>query len=158
MEVFHSFVGGIVSFRVLSRPQFSVLQQNLFPIYFGLQAILPVLITMTYPSPAPASVPNSFRGVLHSDNETHVLVPLALMMMAGVVNWAIVGPETTKVMRKRKHQETKDGKKYYDAGPHSEDMQKLNRRFSSLHGVSSLVNVLEIVITIWYGIGLASRL
>ena len=37
--------------------------------------------------------------------------------------------------------ETRDGKKSYDPAPHSEDMQRLNNKFGTIHGVSSLINL-----------------
>jgi len=65
---------------------------------------------------------------------------------------------TTTTMRERKHQETRDGKKYYEEGPQSKDMQRLNKKFSALHGVSSLVNVVEVLALLWYGSILGERL
>jgi hypothetical protein len=155
-EIFQSFIGGIISFRALSRPQFSVLQQHIFPVYFGMQATLPIFLALTYPSSA--SVSGGYAGVLHDDNRFSVLLPLVIMAICGLTNWIFLGPTTTKTMRKRKHQETKDGKKYYDAGPHSEEMKKLNTQFSMLHGFSSLVNLVQIICTIWYGVNLSTRL
>jgi len=156
-EIFQSFIGGIVAFRALSRPQFSVLQQNLFPIYFGMQAFLPLVMLLSYPSPSKA-IPSGYQGVLHSSNRNTVFLPLVIMTVCGMSNWLFVGPMTTKTMRTRKHQETKDGKKYYDQGPHSEEMKKLNRKFSTLHGVSSLVNLVEVILTIVYAVTLSKRL
>lgn len=54
--------------------------------------------------------------------------------------------------------ETRDGKKSYDAGPHSTEMQKLNRAFGRMHGISSLINLGAIIATMWYGVSLAERL
>lgn len=60
-------------------------------------------------------------------------------------------------MRERKQQETRDGKKYFDQGTQSEEMKRLNKTFGTLHGVSSLVNLAEILVTIYYGFVLAGR-
>ena len=54
--------------------------------------------------------------------------------------------------------EKKDGKKSYDAPPHSQEMVALNKRFGMLHGVSSLLNLGTLVATVVYGITLSSRL
>lgn len=54
--------------------------------------------------------------------------------------------------------ETRDGKKSYDAGPHSSEMQKLNKRFGMMHGVSSLVNMAALLATVVYGGTLAEML
>lgn len=86
-----------------------------------------------------------------------------------------VGPETTRIMKERKHQgtkywldlrglllmivtETRDGKKSYDAGPHSTEMEKLNRSFGKMHGISSLINLGALISTVWYGFTLAARI
>lgn len=61
-------------------------------------------------------------------------------------------------MRERKVQETKDGKKYYDEGPKSEAMEKLNKRFGIAHGVSSLVNMVGLIGTVGYGLVIADRM
>jgi hypothetical protein len=73
------------------------------------------------------------------------------MLLTGVINMTYVGPQTTEVMKLRKHQETRDGKKSYDAGPHSEEMRQLNKRFGVLHGISSLVNLVGFLSMCWYG-------
>lgn len=54
--------------------------------------------------------------------------------------------------------ETRDGKKYYDAAPHSEEMQRLNGMFTTLHSVSSLLNMGGYLATLWYGFTLAARI
>ena len=61
-------------------------------------------------------------------------------------------------MKERKHQETRDGKKYYDQGSHSKEMQRLNRAFSRMHGISALTNLVGLGVTVWYGLLLAERL
>lgn len=54
--------------------------------------------------------------------------------------------------------EKKDGKKSYDAPPHSQDMAALNKRFGKSHGISSLLNLGTFVATLAYGFTLAARL
>jgi len=76
---------------------------------------------------------------------------IGTMLVTAVLNLVYVGPQTTEVMRLRKHQETRDGKKSYDAGPHSAEMQQLNKRFGVLHGVSSMVNMVGFGAMVWYG-------
>ncbi|KAF2106136.1 hypothetical protein BDV96DRAFT_480134, partial [Lophiotrema nucula] len=149
--LFQSFIGGIVAFRVLPRPQFSTLQKHTFPVYFTLQTITPLLMFLTYPSPS------GFRALLptqksQTSTDRLAFTLIATMLVTGIVNWVYVGPQTTEVMKLRKHQETRDGKKSYDAGPHSEEMKKLNHRFGVLHGVSSAVNLVGFLGMLWYGV------
>ena len=54
--------------------------------------------------------------------------------------------------------ETRDGKKSYDQGPHSPEMQRLNKAFMRMHGMSSLFNLAALLATMWYGVELAERL
>ena len=70
--------------------------------------------------------------------------------------WA--GPVTTRIMKERKHQETKDGKKSYDSGTQSKEMQRLNKAFGRMHGISALTNLVALGVTVYYGFLLAERL
>lgn len=105
-----------------------------------------------------ASSAGGLTGVMASENRTHVLAPIATMFATGLANWLFVGPATVRTMRERKHQETRDGKKSYDAGPHSPEMQRLNKEFGILHGISTLVNMAGLLAMVWYGVVLSERL
>ncbi|KAF5873674.1 uncharacterized protein Bfra_005138 [Botrytis fragariae] len=158
-QFFQSFVNGIVAYKSLPRPQFSVLQQNIFPIYFGIQTALPAVLAITYPgSRTHLGTVSGISGTLAEVNRWSVMVPLATMFVTGLANLVVIGPATTRIMKERKHQETKDGKKSYDAAPHSREMQRLNKAFGKMHGASSLVNLVSFLATIWYGASLAERL
>jgi hypothetical protein len=150
-------MGGIIAFRALPRAQFSTLQKATFPPYFVLQTALPVLMTLTYPSPL------GFRALLptsatQTSTDSLAMTLIGTMFVTAVANLVYVGPETTRIMGLRKHQETRDGKKSWDEGPHSKEMQELNRKFGVLHGVSSLTNLVGFLGMCWYGVLLAERL
>ncbi|KAK3944639.1 hypothetical protein QBC46DRAFT_373910 [Diplogelasinospora grovesii] len=155
---FHTFVGGIVSFQVLPRPQFSQLMAKIFPVYFSMQTALPVVMALTFPSNAATLTPGGVAGLLDASNTWSGLVPIATMFISGLANLAVIGPATTKCMRDRKSQEHKDGKKSYDPPPHSVEMQALNKKFSMLHGISSLLNLGSFIAALVYGVTLSSRL
>ena len=159
-EVFQSFIARVTAYKVLPRPQFATLQSALFPIYFSMQTALPVVLALTFPGERTAigRVQSSISGVLEPSSRLHVLTPLAIMFLTGLANMVYIGPKTTQIMRERKHQETRDGKKSYDAGEQSEAMQALNRQFGILHGTSSLVNMVGCFATLWYGFYLAERI
>ena len=125
-----------------------------------MQTALPAVLALTYPGERNAinNIPSSLSGVFHPDSRLHVLTPLVIMFSTGLVNLAYIGPQTTKVMKERKHQETRDGKKSFDPPPHSAEMQRMNKRFSILHGSSSLINMVGCFATLWYGFYLADRL
>ncbi|KAK0711093.1 hypothetical protein B0H67DRAFT_274073 [Lasiosphaeris hirsuta] len=154
---FHTFVGGIVSFQELSRPQFALLMAKLFPVYFSMQTTLPVVLALTFPAKT-AFGSSGITGVLDADNRWDVLVPIATTFLTALANLAVVGPATTKCMHQRKLQEKKDGKKSYDAPPRSQEMAALNKQFGMLHGVSSLLNLVSFIGTVSYAWSLASRL
>lgn len=159
--LFQSFIGGVIAFRVLPRPQFAQLQSKTFPVYFAMQTALSLVLGLTFPSRAGTVGYGALRddsaGLL-ADTNRGALIAIATMFVSGLVNLAFVGPATTKCMRERKHQETRDGKKSYDAGPHSPEMQRLNKKFGMLHGISSLTNLAGFFAEIYYGIVLAQRL
>ncbi|KAF7846400.1 hypothetical protein BT93_L4461 [Corymbia citriodora subsp. variegata] len=159
-EIFQSFIAGIVAFKALPRAQFATLQSALFPIYFAMQTALPIALMFTFPAESTAigRTSSSLSGVLEPNHRMNVLVPLAVTSLTGLANAVVIGPATTKCMKDRKHQETRDGKKSYDQGPHSEAMQALNTRFAWLHGASSLVNMIGCVTTVWYGFYLGERM
>jgi hypothetical protein len=54
--------------------------------------------------------------------------------------------------------ESIDGKKSYDAPPHSKEMTELNKEFGKLHGISTVVNLAGLAATIAYGVVLGKRL
>lgn len=129
-----------------------------------MQTALPVVLALTYParkSILAVGAPESsggLLGVLEAGNRWTVLVPIATMFVAGLANMVVIGPATTQTMKERKHQETRDGKKSYDPAPHSPEMERLNKRFGMLHGISSLLNLTEFLAAIYYGVVLAERL
>ncbi|KXJ97616.1 hypothetical protein Micbo1qcDRAFT_192029 [Microdochium bolleyi] len=160
-QVFHSFYNATVAYKTLERPQFAILQRNLFPGYFGVQAAAPILLALTYPAQKllDAKLTSSgVFGVLEKSNRWTVLAPLATAFVTGLVNLVYLLPETNKITAKRRAQETKDGKRSWDAPPHSEEMTTLNREFGKIHGVSSLLNLVTLGATLFYGFQLGARL
>ncbi|KAG0159284.1 hypothetical protein PDIDSM_6806 [Penicillium digitatum] len=159
-QFYQSFVGGFVAFRALPRPQFASLQSAIFPIYFSLQSALPIVVALTASHDGQVL---GLSGLAAPENHLNTLLPLATVTVTGLVNMFVLRPMTTKVMRERKHQgalaaETRDGKRSYDPAPHSKEMLALNKKFGRVHGISSLVNLVSLVATIWYGVVLSKRL
>jgi len=130
-----------------------------------MQTALPALLALTWPGDKIASLGGedmrsnaSFSGLLEAPNRWTALVPIALMFGTSLLNLVLLGPMTTRVMKERKHQETRDGKKYYDPGPKSLEMQRLNSSFMKLHGASSLSNLIGLGAMVYYGFTLAEKL
>ena len=55
-------------------------------------------------------------------------------------------------------EETRDGKKSYDPPPHSKEMRRLNKSFARMHGLSSILNLVGLLGTVYYGMTLAERM
>ncbi|KAI0202226.1 hypothetical protein F4808DRAFT_459227 [Astrocystis sublimbata] len=162
-QFFHTFINSILSFKVLERPQFAILQRAVFPAYFGIQTIAPVVLALTYPGRAGRfgrvqALPLGIRGVLHPTNRWMVLVPLTTAFVTGLVNWVYFLPETNKVTALRRQREVKDGKKSWDKTPQSKEMKALNKQFGKLHGYSSLFNLITFISTVVYGFHLSARI
>lgn len=90
-----------MAFKTLPRPQFSLLQQKIFPIYFGMQTALPAVLALTYPGVGTAS---GIQGVFVEANQSSVLAPLATMFITGLANMVLLRPATAKIMKARKLQ------------------------------------------------------
>lgn len=100
-----------MAYKVLPRPQFATLQQNIFPVFFALQTILPLVMIATYPGEqllgvggADLRVNTGFNGVIADSNRWSILVPFATMVVSSAINMFFLGPATTKTMKARHHQ------------------------------------------------------
>ncbi|RAH64098.1 DUF4149 domain-containing protein [Aspergillus aculeatinus CBS 121060] len=154
VQIYQSFVSGVIAFKALPRPQFAQLQTATFPIYFSLQSALPVVVALTA---SRAGQLHGVSGLLEPENRG-TLLSMATVAIASFVNLTVLRPMTVNVMRERKHQETRDGKKSYDPAPHSKEMIALNKKFGRLHGISSLVNMVCLGATVYYGAVLGKQL
>ncbi|KAK7203050.1 hypothetical protein BZA70DRAFT_283740 [Myxozyma melibiosi] len=141
--VYQSFFVGITAFRALPRQHFAALQRKIFPPYFAMQAIIPAFLALTAPFP------------ILDDKKS--LTILAFTAVTALVNLISVGPQTVKLMNERKAQETKEGKKYYDAEV-SDEMKALNKKFGMIHGISTLVNLGTLFAIGAYGVTLSAAM
>ncbi|SMQ50139.1 unnamed protein product [Zymoseptoria tritici ST99CH_1A5] len=159
-NLFQTFINGPLAYNALPRPSFSTLQTAIFPVYFGIQTALPVVLALTWPGERSVAghVNSGFKGLLAEENKWTALTPIALMFVTNLANLVWLGPATTKVMKERKHQETRDGKKYYDAGPKSPEMQRMNSSFNRLHGAASVANLIGLGGLLVYAFTLAEKI
>jgi hypothetical protein len=97
----------VVAFKTLPRPQFSIFQQKLFPIYFGIQTALPAFLALTYPASRSLGAQSGIQGTFAESNRWSVLVPLATMLIAGFANMVFIRPATVNIMKERKLQGTR---------------------------------------------------
>ncbi|KAK2481784.1 hypothetical protein H9L39_07423 [Fusarium oxysporum f. sp. albedinis] len=154
---FHTFINGIVMFRTVDRPSFSAIQQKLFPIYFGLQTVLPGVLALTYPGNTLIGLSNGPAGLVSEFARWHSLLPISIMALTGAVNLLVFLPLTVEVMKQRRGQVKRDGKEWYAEGPQSDQMKALNKKFGMLHGISSLFNLITFAAAVGYGFTLGGR-
>lgn len=107
----NTFLAGPLAFKVLPRPQFSTLQQAIFPPYFAFQTALPIVLALTWPGVKSAALGGATmrehagpRGLLEEQYMWTALAPIALMCGTSLLNLVLLGPATTNVMKQRKHQ------------------------------------------------------
>ncbi|KAJ2980966.1 hypothetical protein NQ176_g2327 [Zarea fungicola] len=155
---FHTFVNSPILFKTVERPVFSAVQAKAFPVYFGLQTILPTIMALTFPGSAALATGNGISTLLHESNRWGSLVPIATMFVSGALNLLVLMPASREVMKKRQGQAKRDGKQWHEEGPHSDEMRALSKRFGMLHGISSLLNLAAIISSITYGFTLGARL
>ncbi|CAF3869937.1 unnamed protein product [Rotaria magnacalcarata] len=120
ITLWHSFIGGPVAFKTLPRQQFGLLQSKLFPIYFSLQTVLNGICLLTT-----------------SNRNGRIIFIIGLV--GGLLNLAIVGPWTTKIMNERHKVEKEEGKQYSEPGI-SDRLKALNKRFGIAHGYCPTTN------------------
>ncbi|GAA5885168.1 hypothetical protein JCM6882_007258 [Rhodosporidiobolus microsporus] len=131
-SLWHSFIGGPVAYKSIPRVQFGHLQAALFPKFFALQSTASFVLLGLY-----GKAGRLTKAAWRNDKNLWLL---AAMAVSGVANWAVVGPWTSGVMKRRHRKERLEGKDYNDPSA-SDDMKALNRKFAKLHGISSLFNL-----------------
>jgi uncharacterized membrane protein len=110
--MFQTFIAGPVAFKALPRPSFSSLQSAIFPVFFSIQSVLPVVLALTWPGKKVLETAGGLavregaglKGLLQNDNFWTGLIPVAIMFGTAFINLTVFGPTTMKVMKERKHQ------------------------------------------------------
>lgn len=105
----NTFFAGPIAYSCLPRPQFATLQTKIFPVFFSFQSVLPLLLAATFPGSSSTALKSpendtGMRGLLMEHNLWSALLPISLMFATSALNLVLLGPATTRVMRKRKHQ------------------------------------------------------
>lgn len=98
------------------------------------------------------------QGLFDPANRWGTLLPLATVFITGLANWVVLLPASVACIAERRKQEEKDGKRSWDPKPHSQEMTALNKKFGMLHGISSLLNVVNFAASVVYGFTLAERI
>ncbi|WOO83485.1 uncharacterized protein LOC62_05G007006 [Vanrija pseudolonga] len=149
-------ISAFKAFGTLERKTFGQLQAQLQPLYFATSSALTgaLLAAHLY------FHPNLVGSILKTPHWWQIEEGVqGLFIVASLVpqlaNLLVVGPKAVKVSLERHQLEQTDGKAYNDANP-SEAMVKLNKSFSTLHGIASSLNLVSFLgLT---GLGLAVSL
>jgi hypothetical protein len=91
-------------FKSVDRHNFSAIQNNMFPIYFGLQSALPVVLALTFPGSPLLGVPSGVSGLFDVSSRLDSLLPLGAAFVTGVLNLAVLMPATMSIIKERRGQ------------------------------------------------------
>ena len=127
---FYSFVASPIAFQILERPQFSILQNKVFPIYFKLQSIAPLFLA--------ASTPVSGSYIIYSI--------LSFASITGMTNLFWLLPWARSVKEQRKVVAEK-----FEGDELAKKDAPLLKEFGKAHVLSLLFNFLNIVSMATYG-------
>ncbi|KAL3230765.1 putative mitochondrial outer membrane protein [Nakaseomyces bracarensis] len=136
---FYSFIASPIAFKVLERDQFSTLQNHVFPLFFKMQSISPVVIGLTSP------VGLTTMGI----------TSLAVSSLGGLTNlfwlmpWARKIKEERRVVREQ-YKNDAEQLEVHDA--------PLRKEFGKSHGLSLLFNMTHIAGLLAYGVVLSRSL
>lgn len=119
-NVWTTFIAGITMFKSLPRQQFGKLQANLFPKYFQVGTACSALLLFTAP------------------RLNYSLWPIAASLACTLANQVYCEPASTEVMFERYRRQNEGIKD-------KEEDAALKKRFSKLHGLSSLLNLVALV-------------
>ncbi|KAG5654034.1 hypothetical protein H0H81_008050 [Sphagnurus paluster] len=148
MSLWISFFGGVIAFKTLPRQQFGNLQHKTFPIYFVLSVVLSSSLLFLWTQ----SHPDVLDHLTEPRNaDVAQVYALATVLFGQGFNYFVIGPLTSKTMFQRHRLEKEEGKTYNEPGV-SAEMKALNRRFGTLHGISSLANLAAVIALGFHGL------
>ncbi|KAG5728565.1 Transmembrane protein 205 [Termitomyces sp. T112] len=152
MSLWVTFFGGVIAFRTLPRQMFGNLQHKTFPIYFVISIVLSSALLTLWTLSHPNVVAHITRPYVADVAQAYAL---ATVLLGQGFNYFVIGPLTSKTMFQRHKLEKDEGKAYNEPGV-SDEMKALNRRFGTLHGVSSLANLGSVIALGFHGLWIGS--
>ncbi|CCD22645.1 Tmh18p NDAI_0A04900 [Naumovozyma dairenensis CBS 421] len=132
---FYSYFASPIAFKVLEREQFSKLQNNIFPYFFQLEAISPLILALTSPF-------SLTQGPI---------ITLTMATLSGLTNLCWLLPWTRSIKEERKDiaenfKIDKDLKKFEKLDA------PLKKEFGKSHGLSLLMNMTHTLSLLAYGV------
>ncbi|KAJ3736876.1 hypothetical protein DFJ43DRAFT_988159 [Lentinula guzmanii] len=148
MSLWITFFGGIIAFKALPRQQFGNLQHKTFPVYFVISLGLVSGLLLLWTNAHPDAMTYWDRPLVADVLQVYILISV---LIAQGTNYFVIGPMTSRTMFERHRLEKEEGKAYNEPGV-SDGMKALNRRFGSLHGISSLLNLSAVLAIGFHGL------
>jgi hypothetical protein len=134
-----STIFGIVAFRNLPRQTFGKLQSKLFPKYFAVTGFAPLFMM------------GSLYYLCGGSPNVHELKLLGISVLTAVLNLIVAEPAATKVMFERyalENSQTRD----------EDAIKQLKKQFGKWHGISSLLNLVNMVCAVGHAFYLGGLL
>ncbi|KAJ3821775.1 hypothetical protein F5880DRAFT_1624589 [Lentinula raphanica] len=153
MSLWITFFGGVIAFKALPRQQFGNLQHKTFPIYFLISLGLVSSLLLIWTSAHPDVLTYWNRPMVADVLQVYIL---SSVLIAQGANHFVIGPMTSSTMFERHRLEKEEGKAYNEPGV-SDAMKALNRRFGSLHGISSLLNLSAVLAIGFHGLWIGNN-
>lgn len=147
-SVWNTFFVGLTMFKSMPRQTFGKVQAKLFPMFFALTTACNVLMLGTWLAAtgdvaAAAAAP------------TAPVISLFVALLCGLANWFYLEPVCTSLMFERYDLENKgDAKTEEDKAR----IAVLYKKFGAMHGISALVNLVQIGCLAGHSWVLASRI
>ncbi|WVQ81552.1 hypothetical protein IAT38_003676 [Cryptococcus sp. DSM 104549] len=141
------------TYKTLPRQTFGTLQSRLTPLYFSFSTLTTsaLLLTHLYFHPSLISSPRVEPHWLTSEQGRQGLLIIA-GLIPQAINWLVVGPLANDLVFKRHRQERVESKEY-DEPNVSDEMASINTKFSTLHAISTALDV--VALAALAGLGLA---
>ncbi|WWD21096.1 hypothetical protein CI109_105577 [Kwoniella shandongensis] len=136
-------ISGFRTYKTLPRQTFGTLQSRLTPLFFSFQTLTTsaLLFTHLYFHPSLISSPRVEPHWATSEQGQQGLLIVA-SMVPQLLNWLVVGPLATDAMFERHRLERLEGKEHDEPNP-TDAMDKVNKKFSTLHGISSALSTVS---------------
>jgi len=137
----YNMVSGVIMFRNLDRPTFGKVQGTLFPWYFRLlTACSAILLTSMYF--APITTPDASAQC----------VLLSFCLGCALTQQFAVGPKVTRLMHERQRLQASTSE------TDKVQLSKISKKFGAWHGVSSTINLLQLISMVLHTIYLSNRI
>lgn len=139
---FYSYVASPLAFKALTRDQFSVLQNKVFPWFFTVQSVTPAALALTLPIPlvAPAYYALGNASIM------------GLLNLYGLLPW------NKSIKMKRRALQDRLNKKQLTQEQFDSFDTPLKKEFGKAHGLSLMVNMGHILSMLVYGCYLTAGL